>query len=110
MKTKNHTERAHAELAPSGASRWLENCPGSIKLSIGIPEGPSSEAAKEGTVAHEWAEKLLNILSGPNPELYAGALAKLDQEDADMAYYVDEYINFLDKLSEKFQSDEFDEY
>lgn len=41
----------HAELSPSGASRWLR-CQGSVVLSADLPNS-SSEFAAEGSVAHE---------------------------------------------------------
>ncbi|MBB4017618.1 hypothetical protein GGR16_002652 [Chelatococcus caeni] len=53
-----HADRAHAKLAPSAASRWV-NCPGSVRLSAGI-ESRSSIWADEGTAAHTLAEMCLN--------------------------------------------------
>ncbi|WP_137390862.1 DUF2800 domain-containing protein [Rhodoligotrophos defluvii] len=52
-----HTTRAHARLSPSAAYRWLV-CPGSIRLSDGIPD-KSSVYANEGTAAHMLAEHCL---------------------------------------------------
>lgn len=52
-----HTARAHARLAPSASHRWME-CPGSIRLSEGIPN-KSSVYAAEGTAAHELASHCL---------------------------------------------------
>lgn len=48
---------AHSILGASGAYRWLV-CPGSIRLSKGMPN-ISSDYAKEGTAAHELAEMCL---------------------------------------------------
>ena len=47
---------AHAKLAPSGAERWV-NCPGSLMFN----DLPAKETiySKEGTLAHEAAEKAL---------------------------------------------------
>ena len=57
-------EKAHAELSASGSERWL-NCPGSVKLSRGVPEPPESKYALEGTKAHELLElKLKAMLEG----------------------------------------------
>jgi hypothetical protein len=42
-------------LRPSAASRWIA-CPASVKLSVGIPEQPSGEAAQIGTAIHALAE------------------------------------------------------
>lgn len=48
----------HARLSPSGAARWLA-CPGSISLSERAPAPPESDAATEGTNAHEYAALML---------------------------------------------------
>lgn len=49
-----HAERSHALLGPSGAHRWME-CPPSARLEEQFPDS-TSEAAREGTLAHELAE------------------------------------------------------
>lgn len=49
-----HSQRAHALLSASGAHRWL-NCMPSARLETQFPD-TTSEAAKEGTLAHEIAE------------------------------------------------------
>lgn len=56
--TESHATRAHATLAPSAASRWL-NCPGSVRLCADIEDTHSSFAA-EGTAAHMLAERCLS--------------------------------------------------
>lgn len=48
---------AHSILGASSSHRWL-NCPGSIRLSAGMPK-TSSKYADEGTAAHELAEMCL---------------------------------------------------
>lgn len=65
-KEVNHSERAHALLSASGASRWL-NCTPSPRLEEGFAN-ESSSFAEEGTLAHEFAElnlkrelKILNV-------------------------------------------------
>lgn len=52
-----HEERAHASLGASSAHRWMA-CPGSLRLSEGIPNR-SSKYADEGTAAHQLAERCL---------------------------------------------------
>ena len=52
------SERKHALCSASGAERWL-NCPGSLHLSKDLPSEEPSIYAKEGTRAHEYAEKIL---------------------------------------------------
>ena len=49
----NHTERAHALLSASGASRWIA-CTPSPRLEESF-ENKSSSFAEEGTLAHEFA-------------------------------------------------------
>ena len=41
----------HAKLSPSKAHTWL-NCPGSVRLSEGLPDEPS-DASRQGTACHE---------------------------------------------------------
>lgn len=49
--------KKHAKLSASGSSIWLK-CPGSIRLSEGIPS-TTSKYAEEGTLAHDLAAKIL---------------------------------------------------
>lgn len=55
MKLKKHSERQHALLSASGASRWL-NCTPSAKLEDEFGEKKTSVYAAEGTLAHELSE------------------------------------------------------
>jgi hypothetical protein len=57
MTTKPHAERAHSKYSASGAERW-GNCPGSVKLSEGLPDKDSIWSI-EGTRAHEVLEAYL---------------------------------------------------
>ena len=52
-----HEQRSHALLSASGSHRWL-NCTPSAKLEERFAD-TTSEAAKEGTLAHELAEQKL---------------------------------------------------
>lgn len=62
-KLVNHDGRAHALLSASKADRWL-NCTPSARLEEPFAD-TTSEAAKEGTLAHELSELLLAVeLSG----------------------------------------------
>jgi len=54
----DHSKRKHALCSASSASRWL-NCPGSVGMSLRVPEPPSSPYALEGTKMHELCEKLI---------------------------------------------------
>lgn len=52
------TDKLHSKLGASSSHRWW-HCPGSIKLSEGIPN-TSSHYAREGSCAHAVAETCLN--------------------------------------------------
>lgn len=57
-KPQKHSQRAHALLSASGASRWL-NCTPSAKLEDEYGDKSTSSYAAEGTLAHELAELYL---------------------------------------------------
>lgn len=57
-KLQKHSQRAHALLSASGASRWL-NCTPSAKLEYEYGDKSTSSYAAEGTLAHELAELYL---------------------------------------------------
>lgn len=50
----DHSARAHAEITASGSHRWIA-CPPSVQLEKQFPD-TTSEAAREGTLAHEICE------------------------------------------------------
>lgn len=79
----------HALLSASGAHRWLA-CPPSAKLEAGLPEY-SSQAAEQGTAAHELAEwKLRRALYG------ASATKPVSSwHDAQMDTLTDDYVAFV---------------
>lgn len=56
--TPNHGARAHARMSPSTAHQWT-HCDAWLALTADLPETPSGPAAREGTLAHEWAELAL---------------------------------------------------
>lgn len=58
MAQVNHSQRAHALLAPSAAGRWL-NCTPSARLEEQYGERKPSLYAEEGTIAHELCEVML---------------------------------------------------
>lgn len=57
-----HENRAHALLSASGSHRWMA-CPPSARLEEGC-QNKESDAAKEGTVAHELCELKVKIQLG----------------------------------------------
>ena len=59
-------QHTHSEIGGSSCARYMA-CPGSVKLSRGIPRETSSDAAEEGTKAHGLAELgLRNVLGNPS--------------------------------------------
>ena len=94
-----HAERAHALLSASGAHRWLV-CTPSAKLEEQFPDS-TSEAAKEGTLAHELAElKVRHYFYTPDfgKKKYTTRVNKLKKEDLwkdEMERYTDEYLDML---------------
>ena len=84
----------HSNLGASGAERWF-NCSGSVKLQEGIPS-ISSEAAKEGTLAHELAEQILLGKTNISPEILK------DKEMLEAVWvYTDYVLNKLKKPNQK---------
>jgi hypothetical protein len=61
-KKVDHSQRAHALLSASGASRWIA-CSPSARLEESF-ENKSSSFAEEGTLAHEFAELMLKNQTG----------------------------------------------
>lgn len=92
----------HSVLAPSSAARWLA-CTLSARREQGFPD-TTSESAKEGTFAHEWAEAHLRYLNGEIDEagkerwldkLRNGKSGLGDFYSGSLEEYVDEYIDFV---------------
>lgn len=84
MQTKaNHT---HSPIGASSMHRW-QNCPGSRRLSHGLST-VTTEAAKQGTLAHELAE-----------QVFAG-IADVTNVDAEMLAAVELYVDTVRKDTE----------
>lgn len=79
---------AHALLGASSADRWL-NCPGSIRLSEGIPD-VVTPYAREGTAAHALAERCLR--KGLDPDVYLGTEIEGVDVDEEMVEAVRVYV------------------
>lgn len=94
-----HSERDHALLGPSSAYQWTA-CTPSARLSEGIPD-TESEAAGEGTLAHELAElKLRNYFYSVDfgKRKLAAAVKKLKENllwDDEMMGYTDDYLDYV---------------
>ena len=77
-----HSERAHSLLSASSAHIWI-NCPPSARLGEQFPDRPT-DAAAEGTLAHELAElRLRNYFQTVDfgKAKYTRAVNKLKKED-----------------------------
>jgi hypothetical protein len=93
---QKHDDRSHARYAPSAAARWLA-CHGSVRLSDGVPDGPPSSYAQDGTACHEAAAA---ILEGADPD---DACWELSDEQVDIVTtYTDYCIDLVDLLQGKF--------
>lgn len=111
----SHTARKHARLAPSAAHRWWM-CPGSIRLSQGIPDR-GSVFADEGTSAHELAQHCLT--TGFSADRFLGEHVNLDADkpaekfnvlaigersfpiDEEMADGVQQYVDYVSDIALK---------
>lgn len=83
-----HGERDHALLSASSSHRWL-NCTPAPKLEEQYPDS-SSEAAEEGTAAHELAEyKLRALLGSP------GQRPESSWQDEEMESHTDDYADHV---------------
>lgn len=89
--------RKHAILSASAASRWI-NCTPSARLTEDI-EDTSSIFAKEGTLAHELGELMLNYtLKNIDKRNYNREYKKIQEHElyaADMTDYVQSYVDHV---------------
>lgn len=89
----------HATLSPSAAGRWM-SCTPSVRLEEKIPAPEVvSEAAEEGTVAHELGETILRLYSGEIKKSEYNKIIKRIKEDkyynSDMQEHADSYAAFV---------------
>lgn len=88
-------ESTHARLSASSASRWML-CPGSVRLSQGVPS-TSSEYAAEGTYAHHIAAECL--YDGLDAADWIGKTREVDgftfECTEEMAEAVQTYLDFI---------------
>lgn len=84
---------AHAILSASASSRWL-HCTPSARLERKFPD-TSSPYAEEGTQAHAYAERFLNLF------LKTGKTAVVIKDNAEMQEAVQIYVNIcVEKINE----------
>ncbi|MGL5434969.1 MAG: DUF2800 domain-containing protein, partial [Lachnospiraceae bacterium] len=99
----NHKERDHALLSASSAHRWMYCTPSAV-IEDQFPD-TTSEAAKEGTLAHELSElKVRNYFYSVEfgKRKLTAAINKLKKNelwDDEMMGYTDEYVDYIKKTA-----------
>lgn len=94
-----HSERSHALLSASSAVRWL-NCTPSARLEEQFPD-TTSEAAAEGTLAHELAEMKLKhyfYTTDFGKQKFSRRVNKLKKEELwqnEMDGYTEDYLDYI---------------
>lgn len=95
--TTSHTDRAHALLSASGASRWIA-CNRSARLEEDFQE-ETSFYADEGTLAHEFAELMLRkargIVSLGDYRKASNKLKKNELYTEDMPNHARKYVDYV---------------
>lgn len=96
----NHSTRAHSLLSPSAAHRWM-TCTPSAKLCENMPD-TKSEAAAEGTLAHELCEAKIRtyILEDWTKRKLAAFITKLKKNELwqeEMQEHTQEYLDYVNK-------------
>ena len=90
-----HSQRAHAKLSASGAHRWMV-CPASVRMEEGYAD-ESSSYAREGTAAHELADRCLR--HERSARSYVGTEIEVEgvtySVDVEMADYVQQYLDYV---------------
>lgn len=107
-KEVDHASRGHAVLSPSSAHRWRA-CPGSLWLSKGLPQPPTSDAAAEGTLAHEWIEKATAFVGKRDSKKFEALIESIRNQnskwdDDAMAEHVEDYVKYIESLEGQFQA------
>lgn len=96
---QSHSDRKHAFLSASGASRWMA-CPPSAVAGKGIAD-KTSPFAEEGTVAHELSELYFeHIYNGLSKEVFEQKLAQFKTREyysVEMDIYVRDYVDFVEE-------------
>lgn len=104
-----HEERAHALLGASSAHRWLK-CTKSARLEEQFPD-TASEAAEEGTLAHELAELKVRNYFNPgdvSKRKLTFAIKKLKENplwDKEMLLHTETYLDFIKQMALKLPSE-----
>ena len=92
-----HSTRAHALLGASGSHKWL-HCTPSARLEDTFPSS-TSPYAEEGTLAHEYAELLIQKHWGAErPEVLNAEIARIKSSkwyNIDFETYVRQYADYI---------------
>lgn len=87
---------AHSKIGASSADRWFR-CPGSVRLSEGLPNY-TSEYAAEGTAAHTLAEQCYT--SGMKPETFIGKKIHVDRFEIEVTQEMCDAVHvYLDAIA-----------
>lgn len=102
-----HAEREHALLSASAAHRWLV-CTPSARLEETLPD-TTSQAAKEGTLAHEIGELKLrrHLVEQMSPQKFGAEMRKLKQHElynSEMDAATDIYLDYVQSVVHSFPS------
>ena len=90
----DHSQRDHAVLSASGSHRWLA-CTPSARLEEQFPD-TTSEAALEGTLAHEICElKVQQLLNGVDIEALIDTKREHELYQEEMDRYTSDYAEFI---------------
>lgn len=102
MSSVEHSSRKHALLSASGSSRWLR-CTPSARLEEKFEESKQSVYAREGTLAHEFADVKLRHLNGEISEkILNKELSKLRKDDLYTDEMEPEVQKYIDAVWEAF--------
>ncbi len=93
----------HADASPSSASIWLK-CSASVTLARGKKRLPSPYT-REGTAAHEAAERIINGLPAPASVSVDGEDIAISDEMIDHIEHYTKYVEALARRSHVFQTE-----
>lgn len=99
-----HSQRSHALLSASGASRWLA-CTPSARLENDFGKNESSVYAKEGTLAHELGELMIrrDILNIISEDQYNYGLEQIMENELFNEEMLDIVPTYVDYVSQQFE-------
>ena len=99
-----HSQRSHALLSASGASRWLA-CTPSARLENDFGKNESSVYAKEGTLAHELGELMIrrDILNIISEDQYNNGLEEIMENELFNEEMLDVVPTYVDYVSQQFE-------